>query len=196
MKRLLPSLLYLTGAVAVVLGTIFPLWRVLLYFPQYPEGPLQVVAFAGALRGDLSEIEILNHYIGVAMPTNIPELQIMPPLLYGVAGLAVVAALVRSRPGLWLKGATMGFMAGSGVWAMYRINKYLTDFGSNPDPGAPLAGLMEPFKPPLIGKAVIVQVEAAAGFLWGTWFLAAAALLFLAGFIISRKHLKEVSSHE
>lgn len=189
-RRHLPPALYLSAAVFVVLGTIWPLWRTLLYFPQYPEGPLQVVAFAGALKGDLAELETLNHYIGVSFPKEIPELAVVPWLLYGVAALAVVAGLLRGRPGIWLKGAAIGALAGSLGWALWRVNFYLTDFGANPDKSAPLGGVVDTFKPPLWGEAVIVQVRAVAQFLSGSLFLALAGILLLTGFWLALRQLR------
>lgn len=143
---------------------------------------MQVVAYAGAITGDLSEIDMLNEYIGVKFPHDIPELQTLPKLLYGVAALAMLAALVRNRLGLWLKGATIASLVASGAWMMWRIDRHLTQFGANPDPNAPLSQLIKPFKPPLWGKAVLVQVEAVASFRSGTYFLAAAGILLAAGF--------------
>lgn len=168
-----------------------PLWRVQLYFPQYPEGPLQVVAHAHAVTGDLGEIDMLNEYIGVKFPHDIPELKILPKLLYGAAALAGLAALVRNRLGLWLKGATIASLVASGAWMMLRIDSHLTQFGANPDPNAPLSALVEPFKPPLVGTVTLVQVKAVAGFLWGTYFLAAAGILLAAGFWLALRQQQE-----
>lgn len=188
-QRWLLPVIYAGAAVFVVLGVIWPLWRTLLYFPQYPEGPLQVVAYAGALKGDLTELETLNHYIGVSFPTEVPELAVVPRLLYGVAVLGLVAGLVRGRTGLWLKGAALGTLGQSLGWALWRVNHYLTDFGASPDPGAPLGDLVKPFKPPLWGETVIVQVRVVAEFLSGTYFLALAGALFLLGFWVAlRQH--------
>lgn len=189
-SRRIPTALYVAAAAFVALGVIFPLWRTLLYFPQYPEGPLQVVAYAGALKGDLSEIEILNHYIGVSFPKEIPELALLPILLYGVAALAVVAALINGRKGLWLKGGTLAALGGSLGWALWRVDHYLTAFGTNPDPSAPLNGVVKAFKPPLWGRTVIVQVEAVAEFLWGTYFLVIAGALLLTGLWLAARQYR------
>lgn len=193
MRRFTTSILFLAAAGAIALGVSLPLWQVSLFFPQYPEGPLRVVAHAGALSGDLSEINMLNHYIGVAMPKEIPELDLLPKLLYGVAILAVLAALFRGRIGLWLKGGTIAAMVGSVVWALWRINGYLTDFGANPDPSAPLSGVMKPFKPPLFGRATIVQVEAEAIFLGGTYLLLLAGILLGIGFWLALRQRRSTS---
>ena len=149
-----------------------------------------MVAYAGSITGDISELEMLNEYIGVQFPHDIPEQKILPRLLYGVAFLALLAALVRNRLGLVLKGATIAALVGSGAWMMWRMDRHLTQFGANPDPNAPLSALIEPFKPPLWGRVVLVQVEAVAGFLWGTYFLAAAGILLAAGFWLALRQLK------
>lgn len=196
MRRYLPTVFFVAAAAAVVLGTQLPLWRVLLYFPQYPEGPLQVVAYASAVRGDLGELDTLNEYIGVTFPHHIPELVLLPRLLYAIAALALVAAVVRGRAGLWLKGGTIATMAACGSWMLWRINGYLTDFGAHPDPSAPLHSLVKSFKPPLWGTVKIVQVKAVAGFLPGAYLLAAAGVLLLLGFWLmlrpGKTHLRSV----
>lgn len=194
MRRLLPIFLYVAGAGAILLGTIFPLWRVLLYFPEYPDGPLQVVAYTSALTGDIPELNILNKYIGVTFPEHIPELTTLPRLLYAVVALAVIAALVGGLIGLVLKGGTIVAMAGSLGWALWRINGYLTDFGSHPDPSAPLHGLVKSFKPPLIGEIQIVQVHAISQLLYGTYFLALAILLLLVGFGLAFRNVRTNST--
>ena len=67
----------LLAAAAVATSVFFPLWRLHLTAPQYPEG-LELSIYAWKIQGgglggnDLNEINNLNHYIG--MKTLHPEL--------------------------------------------------------------------------------------------------------------------------
>ena len=109
-----------------LIGLFFlPLWRVQLTAPQYPEGlgmRIGIHDVWGATPNDLSNINGLNHYIGMQRitPEAIPELKIMPWIVAAliVTGL-LVAALGRRRP---LYGWFVGFfaIAGAGILDFWR----------------------------------------------------------------------------
>ena len=91
----------LTAIAAVALAGLFyfPLWRVQLVAPQYPEGlgmRIGISSVKGATPNDLDNINGLNHYIGMQRitPEAIPELRIMPWIvgLIILTGLAAAAA--------------------------------------------------------------------------------------------------------
>ena len=55
----------LSLAAALLVLTIFlPYWSITLHAPQYPKG-LTINAFVHEMRGDVSEVDGLNHYIGM-----------------------------------------------------------------------------------------------------------------------------------
>lgn len=166
----------LIAAVLCVAAVSLPFWQVSLSFPQYPEGPLQVIAYADRMGGDIAEVNLLNQYIGVRFPDAIPELKIFPWVLRGLGALLVIAALAGARVGRWI--GTVGAagllaMAAGGIW---RMKHYLVEFGANPDPGAPLVGV-KPFITPLWGTIKIYNVTAYSIFHWGTVALGAALAL-------------------
>ena len=78
------------SAALLVLGVfIFPLWRVTLEAPQYPEGIgmlIHVNGVTGVKEHDLANINGLNHYIGMKTiePDAIPVLHVMPIALASV----------------------------------------------------------------------------------------------------------------
>ena len=94
------SRVLLAIASVLLLGAfLFPLWRIDLVAPQYPEGLgmlIRVNAVTGIKPNDLANINGLNHYIGMKPiePGAIPELRVMPWIIAGLAALGLVGALV------------------------------------------------------------------------------------------------------
>ena len=70
----------LAAAALVALSAQLPLWSMTMRAPQYPTG-LHLHAYGTDMAGDLREINILNHYIG------------MPPIEAPASGGASLASL-------------------------------------------------------------------------------------------------------
>jgi nitrous oxidase accessory protein len=145
-------LVALVGAalLPVMFLPVLPLWRIFLVAPQYREG-LKMLIFTNDLRGDLSRINILNHYIGMQeiKPEAFPEFGYMPWVLSLFGLVALVAALSGRR---WLAFLGWGGFAAFGTVMMTHFAGWLTEFGTNLDPKAALD--FGAFTPPLIGTAV------------------------------------------
>src|SRR5262245_7607772 len=54
----------LLAAALAAASTMLPLWSMTMRAPQYPRG-LHLYAYGSSLAGDVHEINILNHYIGM-----------------------------------------------------------------------------------------------------------------------------------
>ncbi|MBK5224167.1 MAG: right-handed parallel beta-helix repeat-containing protein [Acidimicrobiia bacterium] len=94
-----------TGAVAATAATalllsslVTPLWQARLAAPQYPGG-LVMRAHGGKVTGDVSEINNLNHYVGMRPfdAKDIPELQLWAPTVAVGVLLVLVACFARRR---------------------------------------------------------------------------------------------------
>ena len=81
-----PNRAGLTEAIAIaasatlLLATFFfPLWQIQLWAPQYPEG-LFMSIWTSKLSGDVNNINVLNHYIGMhkILAKDFPELKVLP----------------------------------------------------------------------------------------------------------------------
>ena len=77
-------LLALLALIALIPTFFVPLWTLTFYAQQYPEG-LELFVYSHDLVGgddgnDLAEINVLNHYIGMAelRPSDFNELKWMP----------------------------------------------------------------------------------------------------------------------
>jgi copper chaperone NosL len=180
------SRLFLLGA-ALALGGVylFPLWRIELVAPQYPEGLgmlIRVDAITGIQPQDLDNINMLNHYIGMRaiVPDAIPELRVMPWVAAGLIAGALAAAAVGRR---WLAWAWLASYGALGAAGLYDFWKWSYDYGHDLDPRAAISIPGMAYQPPLIGAKTLLNFvaeswPAAGGVLCGVAFaLGAAALL-------------------
>lgn len=168
----------LLAATALMLASIrLPLWGMTLVSVQYPEG-LRMVVYPSEIRGDIAEINLLNHYIGMAEISNdfFQELQIIP-VLFGVIAVAALAATFVRRA--WITAVPLALMAGSAVYGFVSMRSRLHQFGNDLDPTAAIR--IEPFTPPMMGENVIAQFGSYTYFSWGTFLpMIAGALVALA----------------
>ena len=181
------SRVLLAIASVLLLGAfVFPLWRIELIAPQYPEGLgmlIRVNAVTGIKPNDLANINGLNHYIGMKAiePDAIPELRVMPWVVGGLSVLGLVAAAFGRRR---LVAVWLGAFVLLAVVGLIDFWKWEYDYGHNIDfehaiikvPGMT-------YQPPLIGTKQLLNFTAASWPAGGTVCLGAAFLLGLATFV-------------
>lgn len=168
--------LVLLGAVLLLVSFYFPYWNMDLRAPQYPEG-LKLSVYLDHVEGDVSEINILNHYIGMGAIDKAAEFE-RRYAWFGLVALAVGAMLVLPvgrkvykvfylPPFLFLG----GFIGDFFYW-MHR-------FGHELNPDAPVR--IKPFTPTLLGSGTIGQFKTFALFGSGFWLAVLAfAIMFYA----------------
>ena len=173
----------LVGAAALLLAAVYvlPLWHVRLVAPQYPEGlgmHIHVSSLQGATETDLTNINNLNHYIGMKrIETDaIPELGIMPWIVAAlIGGGLLVAAIGKRRPlYLWL-----GVFGASGVFGLADFWHWEYDYGHNLDMAEAIIKIPGmSYQPPLIGSKQLLNFTATS---WPGLGGAAAGLAFALG---------------
>jgi hypothetical protein len=153
-------LLLVAGAVMLAASIFLPLWQIHLVAPQYQEG-LDLYIHSHKLVGgndgqDLTEINNLNHYIGMQPieEEDFAEMTFIPFLLGGFSLLALRAAFFGT-----VKSAldTLVLFIYFGMFSMWRFYYQLYTYAHNLDPRAPMD--IEPFTPVLIGKKVIANFD-------------------------------------
>ncbi len=179
----------LTAAAALLMagGFFLPLWQIRLLAPQYPEGLglfIHVNTVRGMTENDLTNINSLNHYIGMRAidPAAIPVLDIMPWVLGALAVAALVVAIAGRRK---LLAVWLGAFATAAVLGLVEFWKWERDYGRNLDlehaiikvPGMS-------YEPPLIGAKQLlnftaISLPAAGAVLLGIAFLLAAHALLI-----------------
>ncbi len=145
-------LLLVAGAVLLVVAIFLPLWQIHLVAPQYQEGlDLYIYSYkleAGNEGQDLTEINNLNHYIGMQPieEEDFPEMTFIPFLLGAFSLLALRAAFFGT-----VKAAidTLVLFVYFGAFSLWRFYYQLYTYAHNLDPRAPMD--IEPFTPILIG---------------------------------------------
>lgn len=176
------SVVALAVAACALFGIAYtqPWWSFKLYAPQYPGGLNLVISLTG-MGGDVHEIDLLNHYIGMA------HLADAAPLERSLAGWGVGAISIVTLAGFLLAGKKVGklvaipaisfplvFLADSFAW-LYR-------FGHNLDPKAPIR--LGAFTPEMFGNGQIGQFGTFAAPAIGFWLAIAGVACALAAVIL------------
>ena len=154
---------------------LFPLWKVTLEAPQYPEG-IGMLIWVNTITGegphDLANINGLNHYIGMAEihPESFPELAIMPFIVGFMIVLGLVGAATGKRAVLNLWVALMLLLAVAGL---ARFWWWAYEYGHNLDPTAAIKVPGIAYQPPVIGSKKLLNFTANSWPSLGGWILIA-----------------------
>ena len=180
LKKLKPWIRSLTflSALLLVLVLFFPIWKIELTAPQYPEG-LALQIFAGKIGGDVEIINGLNHYIGMRTlhANDFIEFTLLPYCIIFFAVLVFVTAISNLKSMLYF--TTVLFVAFC-ILAMFDFWRWEEDYGHNLNAEAPIRVPGMAYQPPLLGYKQLLNFGAFSIPDIGGWiFIAAAALLVL-----------------
>jgi len=174
-------------ATLVLVPTFFvPLWHMTFVAQQYPEG-LELYVYSHDLVGgddgnDLTEINVLNHYIGMAQlrPADFTELKWIP-LVIGLIGILTLrAALIGTLRSLVDVIVISMYFGGFSLWSFwYKLNSY----GTNLDPRASVT--VEPFMPPMLGYKQVGQFDVWSYPALGTYLFLVYGLLLVGGVLFT-----------
>jgi copper chaperone NosL len=137
----------------------FPIWEILFYAPQYPEGLgmlIHVNKITGLGEHDIEIINDLNHYIGMKTieENSIPELKIMPFILAFLIIYAFIAAIINKKLVTLTFSAIITLLGIAGLVDFY-LWEY--DYGHNLAPNAPIK--IDPFQPAFIGHKSLLNFD-------------------------------------
>jgi copper chaperone NosL len=187
MRYYLPNILLGTAAVLLLMSMFLPYWQMTLLAPQYPGG-LSVEVYVNRLTGDVSEIDGLNHYIGMRPLGEAAQLErAVSMVAVSFLVLLVLAAIFVHSPWALLLALPAILWPFIFVGDMYY---WMRNFGLNLDPTAPLSSSIQPFVPPILGSGMVGQFETIASFEIGLWMAFAAVALILAGLYYQRRAYK------
>lgn len=160
------SIFIVIGCIATL--WLFPMWRIDLGAPQYPEG-LFMEIWINDVKGDVDVINGLNHYIGMKTihKEDFKEFVYLPLALMIFCGLGLVVLLWNRITGYYIWMVIFMVMA---AISMYDFWKWEYDYGHNLDPTAPIKVPGMAYQPPLIGYKKMLNFEALSQPDIGGWF--------------------------
>lgn len=159
------------ASLVLVLMYIFPIWKITLDAPQYPEGIgmyIWINTVTGVEEHDLANINGLNHYIGMKTiePDSIAELKIMPWVIGFLMALGLVAAAAGKR---WLLYTWVSLFLIASVAGLIDFYLWEYDYGHNLDPTAAIQIPGMSYQPPLIGSKQLLNFVASSWPALGGW---------------------------
>ena len=179
MKTLKPisRLIILLSALSMISAYYVPLWQILMWAPQYPEG-LDMKIWIDNLTGDVKIISALNHYIGMKHIEvgMFPEFQFMVYIVGIVIAIGVLTAIINKR---FMLVTYAGVVLACGIAALVDFYLWGYDYGHNLDPTAPIIVPGMSYQPPLIGTKQLLNFTAYSGPDIGGWIFFTAGLLVI-----------------
>ena len=151
-------------------GSTLPLWTMTMRAPQYPAG-LTLSAYGTGMAGDVSELNILNHYIGMP-PLHAPALE---TAVFPVAVIALVLLCLLSPLHRMLRRLAVAAVAITPLAMLADLQWRLYEFGHSLNPEAPIR--LKEFTPLVIGTTAMGNFKSWGMVSWGVWCLIVAAVL-------------------
>jgi copper chaperone NosL len=177
MKKLKPisRILIIISALAMISAYYVPLWQILMWAPQYPEG-LGMKIWINNLTGDVRIISALNHYIGMKHIEvgMFPEFKYMIYIVGAMIGFGILTAVVNRRFMLVLFAS---LILAAGIAALVDFYLWGYDYGHNLDPTAPIIVPGMSYQPPLIGTKQLLNFTAYSGPDIGGWVFLVAGVI-------------------
>ncbi|WP_162426822.1 hypothetical protein [Pontibacter pudoricolor] len=156
------KILMIVASLSLGLLFVFPMWKIYLKAPQYPEGlelHIWVNKLGGSSEGVLQNFNILNHYIGMKPihAESFAELQFMPYIVIAFMVTGVLVGLLGKRK---LVLGWTGLLMTAGAAGILDFYLWLVNFGTNLDPMAAIKVPGMTYIPPLLGNKQLLNFEA------------------------------------
>jgi len=179
MKKLRTStrIIIAVASLAMISAFYVPLWQILMWAPQYPEG-LEMKIWIDDISGDVKIISALNHYIGMKHieVSMFPEFGYMKYIVMALMGVGLLTALIGRR--LALIGFAVLIIV-TGIAALVDFYLWGYDYGHNLDPTAPIVVPGMSYQPPLIGTKQLLNFTAFSGPDIGSWIFLVVGLTIM-----------------
>ena len=154
--------LMIIASLLLILLFIFPLWKITLSAPQYPDGLkmyLNINGISDGGTGDVANINIMNHYVGMKEinADDFKEFIYFPYIVVGLIVLGLIAAFMKTRKLIliWL----ILFIV-LGILGLYDFYQWEYNYGHDLDPRAAIQIPGAAYQPPLLGRKTILNFVA------------------------------------
>ena len=187
------KIIVIVASLILILSFFFPIWYIDLEAPQYPEGiglEIWLNKIAGQKPNDLTNINGLNHYIGMKEinPDAIPEMKIMPFIIIFLIVFGLISGISGKRSLVYIWIVLFFVVAAVGLYDFYM---WEYDYGHNLNPHAAIKIPGMAYQPPLIGSKMLLNFNAISMPHMGSYILVAAVVLAVLAIIIDKKSKKE-----
>jgi copper chaperone NosL len=159
------------GSLLLLVTYYVPLWQIMLWAPQYPEG-LTMKIWHNDLSGNIDIINGLNHYIGMKHigVEMFPEFRYIGPLI-GLLMLVGLAAAALGKGRILFVFTLLSYLYGAvALWDFWRWGY---DYGHNLDPNAAIKVPGMAYQPPVIGYKNLLNFTSYSGPDTGGWVIIA-----------------------
>ena len=182
---------YLTSIAALLLLLlfVFPLWRIALIAPQYPDG-LSMYLYINDIRdgnpGDIDNINIMNHYVGMRAihVEDFTEFSYFPFVVVSLAVLGLVAAFSGWRHAVLVWVVLLSI---AGILGVYDFYLWEYDYGHTLSAHAAIKVPGQAYQPPLIGREQILNFIAYSYPQTGGWTIGISILLGFVAWLTGKK---------
>jgi copper chaperone NosL len=163
------------SALLMILPYFVPLWQILMWAPQYPEG-LEMKIWIDNISGDVKIISALNHYIGMRHieVSMFPEFKYMIYIVAVLIAAGLTASIVNRRIALVIYS---GLIVACGIAALVDFYLWGYHYGHNLDPTAAIVVPGMAYQPPLIGTKQLLNFTAFSGPDVGGWLFLVSGVL-------------------
>ncbi|HEY4653692.1 MAG TPA: hypothetical protein VIH22_04235 [Cyclobacteriaceae bacterium] len=163
------------SALLMILPYFVPLWQILMWAPQYPEG-LEMKIWINNISGDVKIISALNHYIGMRHieVSMFPEFKYMIYIVAVLIAAGLAASIVNRRIALVIYS---GLIVACGIAALVDFYLWGYHYGHNLDPTAAIVVPGMAYQPPLIGTKQLLNFTAFSGPDVGGWLFLVSGVL-------------------
>ena len=161
-------------SIGIFLVLFFPMWKIELSAPQYPEG-LVLKIWPNKLAGDVEIINGLNHYIGMRhMHTeDFVEFKILPIIIIAFSILGILTLILNRKKYF---NAWFYLFLLICIVSMIDFYRWEYDYGHELNPDAPIKVPGMAYQPPLIGYKKLLNFGAYSIPDTGGWIFVATGL--------------------
>ncbi len=180
--RSIIRILVIAASVVLAGALYFPIWRIELSAPQYPEG-LALLIFANGIRGDVDIINGLNHYIGMNTlhSKDFIEFTLLPYILAGLVLLGILTSIINKKKIYYSYIAIFLFVA---IISMVDFYRWEYNYGHHLNPKAAIQVPGMSYQPPLIGYKQLLNFGAYSIPDKGGWLFIASAVLLVICYLL------------
>ncbi len=186
----LTRILFLISSVLLIISLFYPIWRIELDAPQYPEG-LMLQIHANKLGGQVEIVNGLNHYIGMQTlhAENFIEFTVLPYIISTFALLFFITAILGRKKLVVI--SLFAFIA-FGIIAMVDFWRWEYNYGHNLDPKAAIVVPGMSYQPPLIGFKQLLNFGAYSIPDIGGWLFILGGVFILIAYLIEIKFFSKL----